>query len=353
MAIKTRNSGATLKAVAEAAGVSVSAVCKVLHGKGDSVRVSKGTAENIRAAAERLKYSPNALARSLRMSRTQTVGLVFENFGEIAAGPLYYVQLLDGVASQLFERHYRLTILPEVPRDAVSSTLVDGRLDGVIWCKMPKDPEIHRQLAERFIPTVALNSTPPDGSPIPYFVTCDNAAGAELVVEHLYDFGHRRILFALEENEDTTPDAQARLAGFCKAMNARGLPCGQDDVVVWHTAAIEFPEWYDSKPPHTAVFAWNERMGGEILAQATRHGLILPKDLSVVGFDSTRYCDSTIPRLTAVRQPVKPMAQTAARLLLALIEGENLDQTSYAFPCTLDIRESTTSPSHCREVPVQ
>lgn len=344
MSTRIRTTGATLKAVAQEAGVSVSAVCKVLHGKGDSVRVSEGTAANIRDAAARLKYSPNALARSLRMSRTQTVGLIFENFGEIAAGPLYYVQLLDGVAGELFARHYRLTILPEVPRDSVAATLADGRLDGVIWCKMPKDPGVHLELSERSLPVVALNSTPPTGSPIPHYVTCDNATGAELVVDHLYELGHRRILFAQEVGEEQTPDAQARLAGFQQAMAKRNRAVGPEDVVCWKTTAPEFQAWFAGEPSHTAIFAWNERLGGEILAQANRAGLRLPQDLSVVGFDSTRFCDSTAPRLTAVRQPVKQMAQRAARLLISLIEGESLDSSSFAFPCTLDIRESTTVP---------
>jgi LacI family transcriptional regulator len=280
----------------------------------------------------------------LRLSRTHTVGLVFENFGEIAAGPLFYVQLLDGVAGVLFERHYRLTILPEVSRESVSSTLIDGRLDGVIWCKMPRDLDIHRELAERHMPIVGLNSTPPEGSELSHFVTCDNAAGAEMVVDHLYRLGHRRILFALEESEEFTPDAQARLGGFQRAMSSRGLSCVDEDVVCWRTSAPEYKNWLANKPPHTAVFAWNERLGGEILARANECGQRLPNDLSVVGFDSTQFCDSTTPRLTAVRQPVKQMAQTAARLLLSLIEGGPLEHSNHSFPCTLDIRESTTSP---------
>src|ERR1700683_482595 len=118
MLMRSGNNGTnatTLREVALEAGVSVPAVSKVLHGRGDSIRVSEEKAEAIRAAAERLKYTPNALARSLRCSRSPNVGLVFEHFGHIAAGPLYYVHLLDGIASELFKYHYRLTILPEVP----------------------------------------------------------------------------------------------------------------------------------------------------------------------------------------------------------------------------------------------
>lgn len=344
MSIKPKSPGTTMKEVAEAAGVSVSAVCKVLHGKGKSIRVSESTASHIRQIAERLKYHPNALARSLRLSRTNNVGLVFEHFGSIAAGPLYYVHLLDGISSELFRNHYRLTIMPEIPFESAAQILNDGRLDGVIWCKMPEDRALHRELAERHIPIVALNAPPPAESPLPFFISCDNEGGMRLGVEHLRALGHRRIAFAMELGEVETPDAQARLRGFQKAMGEFGLPCGEDDVVTWSTQADELRWWLDNSPPQTAIFAWNERLAGEILTQARQIGLKVPGDLSVVGFDSTLYCESTVPKLTAVRQPVKAMAQTAAALLIDLIEGRPVERHPYTFPCALDVRESTTHP---------
>ncbi len=345
MTARSRTAGATMKEVAQTAGVSISAVSKVLHGKGKSIRVSEATASHIKEVAERLAYHPNALARSLRLARTHTVGLIFENFGEISEGPLYYVHLLDGVAGELFRHHYRLTILPEVPRETAAKALNDGRLDGVIWCKLPDLPALHRDLAERFTPVIALNAASPNDSPLP-FVACDNEGGARLVVDHLAELGHRRIAFAMERGEVDTPDAQARLRGFRAAMDERGLGPHDEDVVVFGTDASEFADWRAAQPPHTAIFAWNERLGGEILMRANELGLDLPAELSVVGFDSTAYCDSFTPKLTAVRQPVKEMARTAARLLLNLIENEPLERQNVTFPCTLDIRESTTRPRH-------
>ena len=122
-----RNTPVTLKEIAGSAGVSISAVSKVLHGKGDTIRVSVSKAEHIREVAKRLQYTPNALARSLRMSRTHNVGLIFEHFGQIAAGPLFYVHLLDGIASELFKYHYRLTIMPEIPSESVAEVLISQR----------------------------------------------------------------------------------------------------------------------------------------------------------------------------------------------------------------------------------
>src|SRR5579862_6993689 len=213
-----RSNGSTLKEVADAAGVSVASVSKVLHGRGSTIRVGAERAATIRAAAERLHYSPNALARQLRSSRTYTIGLVWEHMRSIADGPLYYVNLLDGVAKQLFAKHYRLTILPELPAYQPVRVLSDGRLDGVIWCKMPHDAAILQELVHTPLRVVALNSPPPREPHGVPFISCDNEGGAALVVDHLVGLGHTRILFALDHGWESTPDAHARLAGFRTAM---------------------------------------------------------------------------------------------------------------------------------------
>jgi LacI family transcriptional regulator len=338
--MRSGSNGPTLREVALEAGVSVPAVSKVLHGRGSSIRVSEEKAETIRAAAERLKYTPNALARSLRSSRTHNVGLVFEHFGHIAAGPQYYVHLLDGIASELFKYHYRLTILPEVPHNQVASVLQDGRLDGIIWCKLPDDRRLLTELGECTLPIIALNAPAPGASEI-CFISCDNETGVSLAVNHLADLGHRRILFAMEHGETETPDAEARLKGMRSAMKSMELPFGEEDIVCWDFRASGFADWFSQGTDHTAIIAWNEGLAGGIIEQARLHKVRIPAQLSVVGFDSTAYCDCTVPKLSAVRQPILEMAQEATRHLLALIEGTTDSKSSLTFPCSFDQREST------------
>jgi LacI family transcriptional regulator len=331
----------TLKTVAEEAGVSISVVSKVLHGRGKNVRVGEETARHVRETAARLRYVPNGLARSLRMSRTNTVGLIFENFGQISAGPLFYVYLLDGVAQELFSRHFRLTILSEVDHERPLSSIEDGRLDGVIWCKLPGSEPSLDQLKQSSIPIVALNAPDHRVSLELVHVFCDNDGGAKLVVDHLVDLGHRRILFALERHEELTPDAQARLGGFLRAMQNVGLEVQADDVVVWSRDANEFNAWSAQTTDHTAIFAWNEGLGAAILDRAREQQIAVPSELSVVGFDSTRFCESTVPRLTAANQPIREMAAMAAQILLDQIEGKSPSIQDIRFACTLDVRDST------------
>lgn len=345
MADRIRPNGTTLRQVAEAAGVSVSAVSKVLHGRGTNIRVSEATADTIRAAAERLRYHPNALAQSLRMSKTQTIGLIWEHMQSIADGPLYYVHLLDGVSQTLFANHYRLTILPEIPAINPVRALSDGRLDGVIWCKLPSTPAIEEDLSHTPLKVVALNAEPPQTPDLYPSISCDNVGGARLVVDHLAGLGHKRILFAVDKGWETTPDAHARYQGFREGLAAHGLPFHADDVVEWDINRPPVREWLASEPPHTAIFAWHEGIAGKVLNALVAAGVRVPEDVSVVGFDSTMFCESLKPRLTAVRQPVREMASQAAQLLIDLVEGNPIDRRAIIYPCALDVRESTSTPA--------
>lgn len=342
----------TIREVALKAGVSTAAVSKVLHGRGASVRVSDEKAAIIRKVAQEMQYRPNALARQLRSSRTHTVGLIFENLFGIANGPLYYMHLLDGVGEVMFRNHYRVTILPELAHDDVLGSLGDGQLEGVIWCKMARNDATLKLIHECPIPIVAMNTPAPVDASEAVFISCDNEGGLELAVDHLWRLGHRKILFVREVEEVTTPDCMARLLGFRQAMARRNVEVEDEDVATWDWQLDQFVDWWDSNPPHTAVVCWSERCGAQMLLRADGRGIAIPDDISIVGFDSTQYCETTKPRLTAVRQPISEMAAHASKVLLDMISGETPEQPSYTFPCTLDVRDSTSFPRKTVEIPL-
>ena len=305
--------------------------------------MSETRAEHIRQIATKLNYVPNIVARNLRSGKSHTIGLVFENFGSIASGPLYYPYLLDSVASELFKQKYRLTILPEVDTNNASQ-LGDGRLDGLIWCKLDLDGSVSSLLKRSNIPVVALNSPQISEESRAINFACDNEHGSQLVVDHLVSLGHSKILFLMEKGEEHTPDALARLEGFKQAMQVKGIPISEEDVAFWSPNGNEFSDWWSSSPIHTAVYAWNEGVAANLLRQAQDHEVSVPSQLSVVGFDSTAFCETTTPRLTAVNQPIREMAGQATQLLLSLLAGKPAEQKSYLFPCTLDVRGSTSKP---------
>lgn len=336
----------TLRDVAEAANVSTAAVSKVLHGAGPSIRVSPQRAEFIREVAERLNYRVNAVARNLRTSRTHTVGVLFENLKGLLDGPLYTTHLLDGVASVLFRNSYRLTILAEIDHKNLIGSLADGQLEGVIWCKMARDEETTDHIRKSPIPIVAFNASAPEPGAKRVYVNCDNEGGLELAVAHLWDLGHREIAFLNELEERFTPDCVTRRDGYEAAMRRRG---GIPRIVEWAWELDGVAE-HLVQTGATAVVGWTESVAGRLLLRLDEAGVAVPADMNVVGFDSTSYCDTTRPRLTAVCQPIREMAAFATQALLDLIAGHEPAQYSMVFPCTLDVRGSTSPCSKLEEL---
>jgi LacI family transcriptional regulator len=337
----------TIKDIALAAGVSIPAVSKVLHDSSSSIRVSKERADIIRRIASEAGYVPNANARNLRSSKTQTIGLYFDDLAGIAAGPLYTTYLLDGVCRVLFPRHYRVALVAELEAGNALQSLADGRLDGLIWCRMVRDRRTLKLLNESRIPVVALTVPQDHLQTAPgnvHFVRCDNRGGMQAAVDHLWDLGHRNLLFLCEAREQTASDCADRLDGFKLALKTHGVDVAEGDVQAWSWDLDEFHDWWRLKPKQTAVICWSERCAGRLLSQCTEHSIGIPSELSVVGFDSTHFCDATKPPLTAVKQPIIEMASYAAGVLLDLVDGKSVDSCHPVFDCPLDVRESTSAP---------
>lgn len=334
----------TIRQVAKEAGLSVSAVSKVLHGGGSSIRVGTASAVRIRETAARLNYIPNAVARNLRSSRTHTVGVIFENLSGFADGPLYSMYLLDGLAKAFFPRHYRLSIFPELDHEDILGTLADGQIEGVVWCKLARDEATLRLIHDCPIPIVALNARSPEVDSEAVFIGCDNEGGIGQAVDHLVSLGHRHIAFLCESQERLTPDSEARQEGFRMRMANYGLDSGPEALLGWSWNLEEFGSWWNAGPDTTAIICWSERCAASLLERAQEKQVKVPEQLSVVGFDSTPFCDVLTPRLTSVRQPIREMARLAGETLLSVIRGEPQMSSSFVLPCGFDVRDSTSKP---------
>ncbi len=335
----------TIRDVASAAGVSPMAVSKVLHGKGANVRVGKDTADLIRKVAQDLSYQPNALARSFRLRRTKTIGLMFDNWTRVSGGSQYFAHLLDGVTSAAFPRGYAMTICPQLSDGG--EAINDGRFDGLIWAKFKSTPESLIKLERSRTPVVVLHASSPEivarGA---HTVCCDNQHAMKDAVDHLVALGHRRIAFASPQAIEHNDETMGRVEGVKSALKAHGLDFEPQDFLNLDYDGTGFKEWWDLNPPHTALILRSEAQAGGVYKCAAELGVRIPDDLSVVGFDSTSYCDTLSPRLTAVSQPIEEMAQRATELLLAIIEGRStIPPTDHVFSCGLDIRESTARPT--------
>lgn len=332
----------TIRDVAEAAGVSLMAVSKVLHGRGASVRVSVKTAEHIKATAESLGYRPNALARSLRLGKTDNIGVLFQGFEHLKQG--YYVELMNGLLTKAFEHGYSLTICPKLTNPAGPDVLSDGRFDGIIWSKLQDDPVMIEAIENTKLPVVVLHVPIEKRFRNVPTLCCDNCQGLDLAVDYLKLLGHKRIAFLYEDIQSDFVETKARIEAFVIAMSNHALPASYDDVYRMKDDGTDFAEWRSNHGEYTAAVTRGEWFAAQILERAAEARINIPNDFSLVCFDSTGLSESCKPRMTAIRQPVEDMAMKAMEVLLDQIRLRSNRAEHLNFSCSLDVRQSTAKP---------
>ena len=330
---------ATIRDVARRAGVSTATVSRVLAGIGNP-RVE--TAGAVMAAVEALDYRPSAVARSLRMRRTNTFGLIVTDiqnpfFPELvqaaddAARTVGYSILLGSAA---FDEHRAVHYL---------DLMADRRVDGMIVASSQVAEESWRWLVESPVPVVVVNAEPAN---VPITViTSDNRAGMRTAAEHLIELGHRRMAY-IRGLEGITAD-QPRVEGFRAACRDAGIPAAD---------LIELRG--------DAQFAGGERAVSELLATGTEVTAIachnditaigalralraarirVPADISVVGCDDIAAASWVVPALTTIAQQKAEMGRMAVERLLAMLDvgGGDIAPETIRVPMVLQVREST------------
>lgn len=322
------------------------AVSKVLHGAGSNVRVSEARAELIRKIAKEMHYQANDVARSLRSRKTMTIAVVFQHFTNFSDDNPYYPQLLNGVMSALFPAEYTLALCPKLIQNSLTPAIADGRFDGVLWAR----PDFTETSLEAFrdsnFPLVLMHAPPEFVDGIPTFCV-DNKVGFQRAVDHLFELGHTNIAFLIDTINENTLEGRARSQAFAAAMDFHSL---KPAVVVHDMVEEMLVENRASRDPYTAYIAYSDYYAGQLLRACAKLEISVPGELSVIGFDSSSYCDTLKPRLTSLRQPVQQMAFEATNHLLSLVKsGERRvaesPAQSFILDCVLDVRESTARPN--------
>lgn len=329
--------------MAAEAGVAVSTVSAVLNGV-VSARVSDSTRARVTAAATRLNYRPNGLARGLRTQRSQTLALLGDH---IATTP-YAGRIILGAQEQASQRGFVLMLYttggdPEVEQREIR-TLLQHQVDGVLYATMyHRRVELPPELAG--VPVVLLDATCPD--PGVSSVVPDEHGGALEAVRELLRHGHRRIGFVT--NVDDVPATAGRLRGYRDALAEAGLPYEEDLV---RADVSETPGGYRTALPllrradrPTAVFAYNDRMAMGVYRAAHEVGLTIPGDLSVVSFDNQEIiADGVYPGLTTMALPHYEMGAWAVERLVGWILDPAAEPAPPAvhevLPCPIVRRDS-------------
>lgn len=309
---------ATMRDVAQEAGVSVSAVSKILRGAYGS---SPEMRTKVLSAIEKLGYRPNAGARAMR-GRSYTVGVML-----VELSSPFQPEVVQGISEEFEGTPYQEIFIaaglsPERQKRSIEA-LLDRQVDGVILIAPWMEANWIEELGSR-IPTVtvALHGVATNFDT----VVDDDYEGSRLVVEHLVSLGHRRIVHtSMPPSAATAPFAlshTARRDGYVRAMHQHGL---EPDTISTHyseeggfRAAMEA---FARQERPTAIFAGADIAALGVLRAAEHHDLRVPEDVSVVGYDNIYI--STVNRiaLTTVDQSGRMTGSKAARLLLDRLDG--------------------------------
>jgi len=313
----------TIKDVAARARVSYQTVSKVMNQR---THVLPETEARIWEAARALGYTPHHAARNLRAQRTRMIG-----YSWVPARPGEVNSILDEFITSMVEEAeaagYHLLPFPyREGDDQVNGyrELIDaGKVDGFVLSSVNyHDPRV-RFLLERQFPFVAFGRSDPELD-FPY-VDVDGATGLRLITEHLIAQGHRRIA-ALAWPEDSRV-GNDRMEGYFAALNAAGLAIDPDLIArgegsfdFGREATERWLEWEGDRRP-TGIVALNDAMAIGAMHAGQARGLMIGRDLAVVGFDDSPMAQYLSPPLMTVRQPIREVGRKCAELLVALLEG--------------------------------
>lgn len=336
----------TLAAVARRAGVSAPTVSKVINGRTD---VSAETrARVISALAEAGYKSP----RQRRAARADDTGppVIEILIGSLGSG--YTTEILGGLLDYAAELGIEtvvsttsgLSAQRPTPEGRAQRMVEEGRRGLLVVTAAVRDSQL-RAFLRREIPVVVID---PHNTPSNVVsVGATDWAGGKSATQHLIELGHRRIAFV---GGAVTVDCNlARLHGYLAALMAAGIPVNEPylihgEFLVEHGVRGLTTLLALSTPP-TAIFAANDLIASGILAEARRRGVIIPQNLSVVGFDGSYLAEESVPRLTTVNQPLKAIARAALDSLLWQIEGKPFVARRTELATKLIVRDSTAAPA--------
>lgn len=302
-----------MKDVARLAGVSTSTVSHVIN---KDRFVSEAITLKVDEAIKSLNYAPSALARSLKLNQTHTIGMLIT-----ASTNPFYSELVRGVERSCFERGYSLVLCntegDEQRMNRNLETLMQKRVDGLLLlCTETHQPS--QEIMQRYpsIPTVMMDWAPFDGDSD--LIQDNSLLGGDMATQYLIDKGYRRIA-CIAGPLDKTP-SRLRLEGYQLAMARAGIAV-EDGFII--TSDFEFSGGLKAMQAllalpalPQAVFVGNDAMAVGVYQALHQAGLRVPQDIAVVGYDDIELARYMTPPLTTIHQPKDELGELAIDVLI-------------------------------------
>lgn len=335
----------SLRTVAKHLGLSTTTISVVVNDAPAAKAISQETKDRILKAAEELNYRPNYFARSLRQQRSFMVAMVLP---EISEG--YAASVMRGIEDQLLQEGYLYFVVSHRGKpdliEEYAQLLIERGVEGLICVNTPMRTSLS-------VPVVTVSG---EGRiPGVTNVTVDNRKAVRLAIEHLVKLGHKRIAYF--KGHPGSADTEFRWDGIRKTARELGIevrpeltiqllggPSGEEPSTPDEGYAYG-QKLLDRKKRFTALVAFNDMSAIGAVRAFQDHGLRVPQDVSVVGFDDIQAASFQNPRLTTVRQPMRRMGEIAAITLLKRITNPDEHQKNVKLQPELIVRESTARVS--------
>lgn len=304
----------TIVSISERTGFSVSTVSRVLSGKAELARISKSTVEAIQEEAKRCNYKPSLLAKGLRTSKTDTIGLVIPSMEN-----LYFANLASTIIRDARSYGYT-TVTVDTTEDehnerASIESLLARHVDGIIVTPCGQDPTWLENINRNVTPVVLIdryfNSTELS------YVCTDNYQGGFEATKYLLNNGHEKIL-CIQGTPHSMP-VRERVRGYLDALRGHGIE--QNARIAGNSFSIqngylETKLALNSPERPTAIFALSNTILLGAIKAIKESGLSIPDDISAITFDNNTFLDFIDPPITRISQPVNEIGTLAVKLLM-------------------------------------
>ncbi|KOF58154.1 MULTISPECIES: LacI family DNA-binding transcriptional regulator [Clostridium] len=322
---------ATIKDVAQLAGVAVTTVSRVLNNKG---YISEETRKKVNDAMENLNYQPNEVARSLYRKKSNIIGLIIPDVSHP-----FFAKLTNYIEYYAYENGYKILLCnsykDKIKEKDYINMLKRNQVDGIIMGSHTLETS---EYSKQKLPIITFDRNLSGNIP---FITSDNYKGGSLATKLLIKKGCKKLAHISGTLELNTP-ANKRYNAFIDIVKEEKV-----DFVVKQTKLDTFENYiklvrniFEEHPDIDGIFASSDMIAASVIQVANSIGKEITKDLKIVGYDDIDIASLIVPQITTIRQPLEEMGKMAVKLLIDQINGKDV-KTENILPIKLIERKTT------------